>query len=174
MNDEDRDFNLLINEIKNGKIAMSNLKDNEIYQNLLKTSCLEEDAILIAYEWLDAQEKIRSINENNIALKHQIENWASRYVSASDVEVAAALHPNIIGSYQFYNISKKYILPNKNRIKHIPSAFKMSYSLNEDNKKSLYGNRAEKDIVRCDSVKINFDTGEEVVLNESNNMNICQ
>ena len=78
MNDEDRNFNLLINEIKNGEVSINNLKENEIYQNLLKTRRLEEDAILIAYEWLDAQEKIKSINKNNIALKHQIENWASK------------------------------------------------------------------------------------------------
>ena len=72
-----------------------------------------DDCIRIAYEWLDAQTKTKGTTRTARALKHLIEDWGGRYVSQSDVEVAAALHPAIKGRYPYYNISKKSIRPSE-------------------------------------------------------------
>ncbi|MGO1160443.1 hypothetical protein ACTOV4_00625 [Brucella sp. C7-11G] len=74
------------------------------------------DCIRFAYEWLDAQKKLKNPNKTFRPLKHHIEQWANRYVSQSDVEVAAHLHPDITGVYPHYNISSKLIEPSKDRI----------------------------------------------------------
>lgn len=47
------------------------------------------DCIRIAYEWLDAQKKTKGTTRTGFALKHLIEQWGGRYVSTSDVCVAA-------------------------------------------------------------------------------------
>jgi|SRR6266404_2796895 len=64
-----------------------------------KTEVLHQhdDCIRIAYEWLDAQVQTKGVIRRARPLKHIIENWAGRYVSQSDVEVAANLHPRIKG-----------------------------------------------------------------------------
>ena len=41
------------------------------------------------------------------------------YVSRSDVEVAATLHPKIIGEYPFYNISARLTEPSTGRLMNI-------------------------------------------------------
>ena len=77
------------------------------------------DCIRLAYTWLDAQKRTKKARTakacNWVALKHIIENWAGRYVSSSDVLVAASLHPDIIGSYPLFNISKTFIHPSSFR-----------------------------------------------------------
>ena len=55
-------------------------------------------------------------------LKHYIEEWAGRYVSTSDVEVAATLHPEINGQYPFYNISSRLTEPSVSRLENIGEA----------------------------------------------------
>lgn len=85
------------------------------------------DCIRFAYEWLDAQTKIKGYQKQTFALKHLIEKWAGRYVSTSDVEVAATLHPEIRGDYPWYNISAKLTLPSKDRIANLGEAFTQGY-----------------------------------------------
>lgn len=65
------------------------------------------DCIRFAYEWLDAQIKTKGVQKKPHDLKHLIQRWAGRYVSSSDVEVAAHLHPDIRGQYPYFNISSK-------------------------------------------------------------------
>lgn len=72
------------------------------------------DCIRLAYTWLDAQKKTKSVC-HQVDLKHIIENWAGRYVSSSDVLVAASLHPDIMGSYPRFNISKIFTHPSSFR-----------------------------------------------------------
>jgi len=79
------------------------------------------DCIRIAYEWLDAQKKIKKPNGRHLPLKHLIEKWANRYVSQSDVEVAAYLHPEVHGSYPF-NIGRRLIRPDERRLERIGEA----------------------------------------------------
>lgn len=81
------------------------------------------DCIRIAYEWLDAQTKIKRRVHKEYSLKHLIERWAGRYISRDDVEVAAFLHPDIEGEYPFYNISSRLTLPDIKRLAEIPEAF---------------------------------------------------
>jgi hypothetical protein len=80
------------------------------------------DCIRIAYEWLDAQDIIVSKQSHAFALKHLIEKWGGRYVSQSDVEVAACMHPRIRGSYPRYNISARLTLPADDRLDGIGEA----------------------------------------------------
>ncbi|MDZ7642024.1 MAG: hypothetical protein U5J62_08395 [Desulfurivibrio sp.] len=65
------------------------------------------DSIRMAYEWLDAQKKIKNPTTKTYALKHIIEKWAGRYVSTTDVDVATFLHPEIHGTYPHFNISAR-------------------------------------------------------------------
>lgn len=80
------------------------------------------DCIRLAYEWLDAQKTIQSGAKTFRPLKHIIEKWAGRYVSQSDVEVAAILHPRIMGKYPNFNMSSKIVLPNDRRLGGIGEA----------------------------------------------------
>ena len=80
------------------------------------------DCIRLAYEWLDAQKTISSPNGKFRPLKHIIEKWAGRYVSQSDVEVAAVLHPRISGKYADFNLSARLVLPNDRRLSGIGEA----------------------------------------------------
>lgn len=105
------------------------LTDQEIQQAIDKISPYPSthqhpDCVRIAYAWLDAQKKIQTINNKPHALKHTIENWAGRYVSLSDVEVAAYLHPEIKGTYPNYNISSKLTEPCRDRLTNISEAMK--------------------------------------------------
>lgn len=82
-----------------------------------------DDCIRIAYEWLDAQYKTTQPNRRSTRpLKHMIERWAGRYVSMSDVEVAATLHPAIHGEYPWFNISSRTVRPNLRRLEGIGEA----------------------------------------------------
>ncbi len=111
------------------------LTDSEIDEAKTRTSySLSEgghhehnDCIRIAYEWLDAQSKTKNIVRKSRAWKHLIENWAGRYVSRSDVDVAAELHPDIFGSYPFFNISSRLIRPSTSRLDGIGEAFTHDY-----------------------------------------------
>jgi len=84
---------------------------------------VHDDCIRIAYEWLDAQQKTKNPRNVPHDLKHLIEQWAGRYVSQSDVEIAAHLHPEILGSHPFYNISSRLTEPSVDRLKNIAQAF---------------------------------------------------
>lgn len=106
-----------------------------------------DDCIRLAYEWLDAQTKLEHPNRRRTwALKHIIERWAGRYVSTTDVDVAAELHPDIIGTYPHFNISSKLIFPNERRLLDIGEAgkhphYREDYLDRERN--ALYGSRKE-------------------------------
>jgi len=86
-----------------------------------------DDCIRIAYEWLDAQNTIISKPTHSYALKHLIEKWGGRYVSQSDVDVAAALHPKISGLYPRFNLSAKLVLPDIRRLDGLNEAFTQGY-----------------------------------------------
>jgi hypothetical protein len=76
--------------------------------------------IKIAYAWLDAQKRIKSVNKRlYFPVKHMVEGWCGDYVSRDDVEIAAALHPSIKGEYPDFNISQMLTLPSKSRLSNI-------------------------------------------------------
>lgn len=85
------------------------------------------DCIRMAYEWLDAQKKIKTARKASYPIKHIIERWAGRYVSQTDVEIAAHMHPEIHGKYPTFNISAMLTEPSKDRLSDIPEAFTQSY-----------------------------------------------
>ena len=93
------------------------------------------DCIRMAYEWLDAQKKIKRKIHVPLPIKHMIEAWCGRYISRSDVEVAAYLHPDIRGTYPYFNISSRITEPSKERLVGISEAFTQNYHL----KRSDYG-----------------------------------
>ncbi|MEH3122022.1 MAG: hypothetical protein PGN16_08590 [Sphingomonas phyllosphaerae] len=82
------------------------------------------DCIRLAYQWLDAQKTVASAPKTYLPLKHMIEHWAGRYVSQSDVEVAALLHPRIEGKYPNYNLSRRLTRPSDRRLSGIGEALK--------------------------------------------------
>ncbi|WP_020407865.1 hypothetical protein [Hahella ganghwensis] len=85
------------------------------------------DCIRMAYQWLDAQTRTKGKMRKIYPLKHLIEKWAGRYVSASDVAVAATMHPDIYGEYPFFNISSRLTEPSTKRLEGISEAFRHSY-----------------------------------------------
>ena len=97
------------------------------------------DCVRIAYAWLDAQKKIQSACRQSYPLKHYIEKWAGRYVSESDVKVAAYLHPEVKGKYPNYNISSNLIEPQRSRLFGISEAMtQLNYHESHDPKKYKY------------------------------------
>jgi hypothetical protein len=93
-----------------------------------------DDCIRIAYEWLDAQATTKGLGRLNRPLKHIIERWGGRYVSQSDVEVAAEMHPKIRGRYPYFNISARLVQPSDARLKAIKEAKTQQYSIRETDK----------------------------------------
>ena len=95
-----------------------------------------DDCIRMAYEWLDAQVKIKGFCRHRFPLKHLIERWAGRYVSQSDVEVAALLHPAIRGDYPCFNISSRLTEPSTKRLSGVGKA--REYHSRESHKSEDY------------------------------------
>ena len=86
-----------------------------------------DDCIRMAYEWLDAQNIVATPNKKYRPLKHIIEKWAGRYISQSDVEVAASMHPRIRGTYPNFNLSARLVLPSDRRLEGIGEALTQGY-----------------------------------------------
>ena len=81
-----------------------------------------DDCIRMAYEWLDAQIKTKTVSPNLYEIKHKIERWCGRYISMNDVEVAATLHPLIKGKYPYFNIRSGLVRPSLLRLDGIEQA----------------------------------------------------
>lgn len=107
-----------------------------------------DDCIRIAYEWFDAQTKTKGTTKKRWALKHIIEKWGGRYVSQSDVEVAATLHPDVIGSYPHYNISARLILPHDARLTNLGEARTQDYKISDPSEVYVMKEGGEKIIKR--------------------------
>lgn len=89
---------------------------------LMDSNHQHDDCIRIAYEWLDAQKKTKKPRDVPHMLKSLIERWAGRYVSVSDVKIAAHLHPAIVGEYPLYNIGSRLTEPSQKRLENISEA----------------------------------------------------
>jgi hypothetical protein len=128
------------------------------------------DCIRMAYEWLDAQVKTKNRRMTYKPIKHIIEKWSGRYVSTSDVEVAAWLHPDIIGTYPNFNISSRLTFPSVLRLSGISEAGKHNpigahynndtYSINEKEWDSTSTNYDENALDRDKQINI-FKYGPE-------------
>jgi hypothetical protein len=95
------------------------------------------DCVRIAYEWLDAQKKLAAPNTRLLEpVKHIIEAWGGRYVSQSDVELAAYMHPDVTGRYPGFNISSRLTLPNDRRLHGISEAGKHPEYRKRNNEKT--------------------------------------
>jgi len=118
---------------------MKKITDEQILSEIQKLPARKQqavhslDMVRIALEWLDAQKKLNRPNKRSIGDKHDIEHWAGRYISATAVQVAANLHPEIKGTYPYFNISSRLVRPNPRRLVNIteagihPSYFTVSY-----------------------------------------------
>lgn len=114
-------------------IEISKAKETTPYQHRAEILHEHDDCIRIAYEWMDAQKKTKSPTRKTWAVKHLVEQWAGRYVSRSDVEVAAHMHPDIIGTYPYFNISARLTDPATARLDGIGEArTQMSYRESHD------------------------------------------
>lgn len=102
-----------------------------------------DDCIRMAYEWLDAQRKTKRPTTKTYPIKHIIETWAGRYVSRTDVEVAAFLHPEIQGTYPHFNIDSRLTRPSDSRLNDLVEAFAQTYR--EDFDPSIYSAHEQPD-----------------------------
>jgi hypothetical protein len=102
-------------------------KDRVHYEHRGEVLHEHDDCVRLAYEWLDAQKTIASRRRRYRPLKHIIEKWAGRYISQSDVEVAAYLHPRISGVYPEFNLSARLTLPSDRRLQGIGEALTQDY-----------------------------------------------
>jgi hypothetical protein len=66
-----------------------------------------------------------------------------RYVSQSDVEVAAELHPAIKGEYPHFNISSRLTRPSDARLAGIEKAKTQDYKISERDAKETYSRSEE-------------------------------
>jgi hypothetical protein len=105
---------------------IENAKKQTLYSLNYPPLHYHNDCIRIAYQWLDAQKKIKNPTTRGYDIKHLIENWAGCYVSQADVDVAALIHPEINGTYPYFNISARLTEPSVERLKGISEAFKES------------------------------------------------
>lgn len=85
------------------------------------------DCVRIAYQWFDAQNTRSNSTRHHHFRKELIKEWAGRYVSNADLEVAAFLHPRMAGAYPSFNLSKRLINPCKSRLGGIGEAFTQNY-----------------------------------------------
>lgn len=92
------------------------------------------DCIRIAFAWLDAQAKTKGSTTKTFPVKHIIEKWGGRYVSTTDVMVAAHMHPDVKGKYPHFNISARLTEPSKERLKGVAEAFTQGYHERHDPK----------------------------------------
>ncbi|MGL1932246.1 MAG: hypothetical protein OCC45_10850 [Desulfotalea sp.] len=115
-------------EIESAKKKTTYVLDSQLHQH--------NDCIRIAYEWLDAQKKTKGVSSKANTSKHLIEKWAGRYVSTSDVCVAAELHPDIHGRYPYFNISRRLTEPSVERLSRISEA--MTHHYHDDHKSTHY------------------------------------
>ena len=82
------------------------------------------DCIRIAYQWLDAQILAKKQIQKCLPLKHIIQGWGGCYVSQTDIDVAAHMHPRIKGEYPHYNIDAQLTVPDRSRLEGIDEAGK--------------------------------------------------
>jgi hypothetical protein len=80
----------------------------------------------------------KGVTRRSRPLKHFIEKWGGRYVSQSDVEVAAELHPKIKGTYPYFNISARLTRPSDARLNNIHQAKTQNYNLTARSAKETY------------------------------------
>ena len=78
-----------------------------------------EKDIRIAYEWPDAQRKTKSRNHGAGKAKDIIAVWSASYVSLTDVEVAAWLHPDVTLGNGYLNLSKRRMRPRSARLEGV-------------------------------------------------------
>ena len=79
------------------------------------------DSTRIAFAWLDAQRTVNAGITCN-PIKHMAESWGCRYCSTDSVILAANLHPRIRGKYPSFNLSRRLVWPNPERLAEIREA----------------------------------------------------
>lgn len=112
-------------EIEKAKQEIINIRDGISHRH--------NDCVRIAYEWLNAQKKRKSISMSyGSHIKGMIKMWAKRFVGIDDVLVAAHLHPEIIICIRCanprFNLSLKYTIPSYDRLYGIGEANKHNYT----------------------------------------------
>ena len=118
---------------------ISDAKRHVRYEHKSEAFQEHDDCVRLAYEWLDAQSTIASSSKKSRPLKHIIEKWAGRYVSQSDVELAAFIHPRVSGKYPDFNLSARLVLPSHRRLNGIGEALTQDYRERLDPK--IYASR---------------------------------
>lgn len=99
-----------------------------------------DDCIRIAHQWLGAQTKTKAVTRVDRQLKHYIETWGGRYVSESDVQVAAEIL-KLQGTYPCFNISRRLTLPSDARLAGIGEARTQAYRLTARHIKEVYSTK---------------------------------
>lgn len=85
----------------------------------LDSNPISHEGLRVAFEWLDAQSTIKTPSKKSRPLKHIIKKWGGCYVSQTDVELAAWLHPAQEGTYSKFNIASKLTRPSAQRLEKL-------------------------------------------------------
>ncbi len=85
------------------------------------------DKIRIVYQLFDAQSFIKNPTTLCMDFKRLSKVWGGCHVTMADIELAAFLHPKVIGKYPYYNIRKDFTVPCLTRIKKLGCANTVPY-----------------------------------------------
>lgn len=108
--------------------------DAKIALNLHQPNHDHNDCIRMAYEWLDAQTKMKRKRDDD--WKHWVEHWCGCHITVDDIKVAAHLHPAIQQDGDKLNLSSIKVLPRFSRLDGIGAAYSHTSSMSEDRKMS--------------------------------------
>jgi len=108
--------------------------DVKIALNLHQPNHEHNDCIRMAYEWLDAQTKMKRKRSDD--WKHLVEHWCGHHITSDDIKVAAHLHPAIQQDGDKLNLSSIKVLPRFSRLNGIGEANSHTSSMSEDRKMS--------------------------------------
>lgn len=98
-------------------------KEEAVYVNRPTEYSFEnDDHIRIAYEFIDVQTKTKNVSGRSqqglLQWRTQVRCWSGFKISQEDFEVAVCLHPDVRGTYPYYTMSNKLVLPCALRINH--------------------------------------------------------
>ena len=126
-------------------------------EELQKTTSKDVDEkLLIAYEWLDAQQKIDRATSLRTNLQQLISTWGGKSIDVDDIDLAAHLHDEITGKYPNYNINYRFVLPAAERLRGLGSAYEQENALRFLLENYRAYERVKYSVADGDSLKISY------------------
>jgi hypothetical protein len=89
------------------------------------------DCVRIAYQFLDAQKKIKNPTVSRVPIKSAMKDWSGFYVSGSAIDLAISLHPELVGDHLCLNIPRsQWVIPDRARLAGVMQAGATGYTFN--------------------------------------------